>query len=683
MNPWNTTRLLAVGSLLLALSACNSRTSGPRPVALLDQTTAVAEPTGAGHGGPVVLEDEMRADLYYLASDRLQGRGVGTEGLDLAADFIATRFQALGLKPLPGLDGYFQPFEMTTAESIDPATSLTSGDKAYKLREDFTPVSFSAEGEFAGPVVFAGYGITDEKRGYDDYAGLDVKGKVVLAMRFEPHDANGKSRWGKEDWTPNAHLETKARVAAEHGAAALLLVNPPAFHDHGDDPLVPFARQTVGAATTLPFFHVKRSVAEQLLARGGAPVLKDIQAKIDKAAKPESQALKDVTVSGKAAIKRTRKTVKNVVAYLPGSGPTADEYVIVGSHYDHLGFGGPGSLMGVTSVAGVPIPALNPHAGPTTGPAAGNPHAAAATSRPATRPTTRAIHHGADDNASGTVTMLELARIFAHDSKAKPPARSLVFMAFTAEESGLVGSARFVNHPPIDLKKVVGMINLDMVGRVRKNILYVGGGGTALPFKNILKVADEHSPLEFKNFGDGGLGPSDHMSFAVKKVPVIFLFSGVHEDYHRPTDTADKINFDGMARVARVGVELVDDLEQMSKAQYVDAADKSSMMNPMTTGMGTGGDGTRRASLGVIPQYGQEEDGKGVPIGGTTPDTPAAKAGLQADDVILKLGDKPTGTLMELSSALASYKPGDKVKLVYRRGGKEMTAEITLGERRG
>jgi hypothetical protein len=681
MNLWKTTRVLAVGSLLLAVSACNSGNSGARPVALLDQTTLVAatEPT-VGGGGPVVLEDEMRADLYYLASDRLQGRGVGTEGLDLAADFIATRFQALGLKPLPGLDGYFQPFEMTTAESIDPATSLTSGERAYKLKEDFTPVSFSAEGEFAGPVVFAGYGITDAGRGYDDYAGLDVKGKVVLAMRFEPHDSNGKSRWGKDDWTTNAHLETKARVAAEHGAAALLLVNPPAFHDQGDDSLMPFARQTVGAATTLPFFHVKRSVADDLLARGGAPTLKELQGRIDKEAKPESLRLKDVTAGGKAAIKRTKKTVKNVVAYLPGSGPTADEYVIVGSHYDHLGYGGPGSLMGVASVVGVPVPMLNPHAGPTTGPAAGNPHATTS----ATRPSLRAIHHGADDNASGTVTMLELARIFAREAKAKQPARSLVFMAFTAEESGLVGSARFVNHPPIDLKKVVGMINLDMVGRVRKNILYVGGGGTAAPFKNLLKVADEHSPLEFKNFGDGGLGPSDHMSFALKKVPVIFLFSGTHEDYHRPTDTADKVNYDGMAQVARVGVELVDDFEQMSKSAYVDAADKGSMMNPMTTGLGTGGEGGgRRASLGVIPQYGQEEDGKGVPIGGTTPDTPAAKAGLRADDVILKLGDKPTGTLMELSAALGSFKPGDKVKVVYRRAGKEMSVEVTLAERRG
>jgi hypothetical protein len=279
--------------------------------------------------------------------------------------------------------------------------------------------------------------------------------------------------------------------------------------------------------------------------------------------------------------------------------------------------------------------------------------------------------------------MLELARVFAHRAKTQPPARSIIFAAFTAEESGLVGSARFVNHPPIDLKKAAAMLNLDMVGRVKKNLLYVGGGGTAPPFKAILKQADERSPLEFKNFGDGGMGPSDHMSFALKKVPVVFLFSGVHEDYHRPTDTADKVNFDAMAEVVRVAAGLVDDFAHMPKSQYVDAADKSTMMNPMSTGSGTGGQGVRRASLGVIPEYGQEEEGKGVTIGGTTPETPAAKAGLQAGDVVLRLGDHPTTTLMELSTALAAQKPGDKVKLVYRRGDKERTVEITLGERKG
>jgi Zn-dependent M28 family amino/carboxypeptidase len=688
-----------------------------------------------------VLEDEMRNDLYFLSSDRLEGRGVGTAGLDIAADYVAARFAALGLRPLPGLDGYFQPFDITTAEGIDDGTTLASGDKTYKLKDDYTALSFSAEKSFAAPVVFVGYGVADKERAYDDYAGVDVKGKVVIAMRFEPHDAKGKSAWTHGDWTSNSHLETKAKAAADRGAVALLLVNPPTFHDQvvptpgdkitdlklDDDALVPFARQGVGSAASIPVLHVKRAIADELLKRGGAGTVKELQGKIDAATKPASAALKDVTAKGKVAIKRTKKQVKNVVAMLPGSGPLADEYVIVGAHYDHLGWGGRGSLMNVPLLQrqpGITEPAngngkpattrattgaattttTNPHA---TNPHAVNPHAASPdgemltphvvdphgvaaatgpTTRPATAPTTRAIHHGADDNGSGTVTMLELARICSRRAAAgQPPRRTLVFCSFTAEEMGLIGSARFANHPPIDLKKAVAMLNLDMVGRIRKNLLYVGGGGTAEPFESMLKRADLDSPLEFKNFGKGGMGPSDHMSFAVKKVPVIFLFSGTHEDYHRPTDTPDKINYAGMADVARLSMTLIDDMTNMPLSKYVDAADKGSMMNPMTSGTGgdTVGDGPRRASLGIIPEYGDEEDGKGVRIGGTTAGTAAAKAGLQGGDVILELGGMPTGTLMELTTAIGAKKPGDKVKLVYQRGGQKVTTEVTLGARGG
>jgi hypothetical protein len=676
MKPRRIARFLAAASLLITLAGCNSRSG--HSLALANQPEQAPSS---------VLEDQIQSDIYYLASDRLEGRGVGTQGLDLAADFIATRFQSLGLKPLPGLDGYFQPFEITTAESIDPATTLASGEKKYKLKEQFTALSFSGEGEFSGPLAFAGYGITDPKNHYDDYANFDVKGKVVLVMRFEPHDDQGKSRWTKGstgDWTPNAHLETKARVAVEHGAAALLLVNPPSFHDHGDDPLLVFSKQYVGGVM-LPVLQVKRAVADQLLQQGAAAKLAELQKQIDQSIKPASTDLNNVSIKGNVAIKQTKKTVKNVIAYLPGAGPHADEYVVVGSHYDHLGWGGPGSLINMpTSHAALQVPGqIKELLSPST-PANDHPATAPATqAKPTTTPTTRAIHHGADDNASGTATVLELARLFAHRATEHPPQRSIIFATFTAEESGLIGSARFVNRSPIDLKNIVAMLNLDMVGRIRKNLLYVGGGGTAKPFHDILKTADTDSPLEFKNFGEGGLGPSDHMSFAIKKIPVIFLFSGIHEDYHRPTDTADKINYDGVAQVARMSVELIDGLAQMPKSKYIDEADKGSMMSPMAAGTGGEVEGGRRASLGVVPEYGGEEDGKGVKIGGTTAGTAAEKAGLQAGDVVLKLGDQPTGTLMELSTALNSHKPGDKVKLTYRRGDKEITTEVTLGTRGG
>jgi hypothetical protein len=658
-------RCVLGGGLMAALVGCAAGTGRPP---LMDNQATTAPPA------VTVAKDEMKSDVYFLASDALQGRGLKTAGLDTAADFIASRFASLGLKPVPGFDGYFEPFDVTTATSIDSSTKLSSGDHEFKLKDDFTVVSFSAEKSFSGPVVFAGYGITDKSKHYDDYAGIDAQGKVVLVMRFEPHDSTGKSRWDPKDYTANAHLDAKARVAFEHGAKAIVLVNPPQYH--GDDALLKFAKQYVGGAS-IPVLQVKRTVADNLLKKGGAQTLETLQRKIDESVKPASIELRDVSVRGNVSIERTRRRVKNVMAYLPGSGPHADEFVVVGAHYDHLGYGEPGSLMNMPTSHVAPSVTEHIKQLVTPGETEPNPH-----SKPAPAPTTQAIHHGADDNASGTAAVLELARIFAHSAAKHPPQRSIIFATFTAEEAGLVGSARFVNHPPIDLKKVVAMLNLDMVGRVRKNMLYVGGGGTATPFHAFLKQADTDSPLEFKTFGEGGLGPSDHMSFAVKKVPVIFLFSGIHPDYHRPTDTADKINYDGMADVVKMSVELVDDLLQMPKSQYVDAADKGSMMSPMMAGTGGEVEG-RRASLGVIPEYGEEEDGKGVKIAGTTGGTPAEKAGLRSGDVLLKLGDKPTSTLMELSGVLASHKPGDKVKLVYRRGAKQMEADITLAARGG
>jgi Zn-dependent M28 family amino/carboxypeptidase len=685
---------------MVAAAGCNSG-DGRGPLAFASAGLSHGGSGGAPATRPVVNEDEIRSDVYFLASDRLEGRGVGTQGLDVAGDFIASRFASLGLKPLPGLDGYFQTFEMITSESIAPETGLTVAGRAFKVKQDFVPASFSGEKVFEGPVVFAGYGITNKEKGYDDYAGLDVKGKVVLILRFEPHDAKGKSRWAKDEYSEHSHLDVKAKNAESHGAAAVIMVNPPKYHyAENEDPLLAFVRQP-SSAMPMPFVHVTRAAAGEVLKKAGAPELAELQGRLDRDVKPASFDLKDVTASGRVALARTRRPVRNVVAYLPGT--KADEYVVVGSHYDHLGWGGPGSLMAMpTSAHGVAAAATQ--AGPDLIEGIGRVLTGQA-DRPATRPATvpavvvhpgahaattnnsvpamRAIHHGADDNASGTAAMLELARVMARRAAAegRPPERSVVFCAFTAEESGLNGSARFVKDPPIDLKKTAAMLNFDMVGRVRNNLLYVGGGGTAAPLKGLLEKADEDSPLQFKNFGDGGLGPSDHMSFALKKVPVLFLFSGNHADYHRPSDTADKVNYDGIAEVVRVGAELIDELARMPMSAYVDAADKSSMMNPMTAG--TGGEGVRRASLGVVPEYGGEEDGKGVVIGGTTSGTPAEKAGLRGGDVIVKVGERATGTLMELSTALASYKPGDRVKVVYRRGGQERTADVVLGGRGG
>ena len=572
---------------------------------------------------------DARQTLTYLASDELEGRGVGTAGLNKAADRIADDFAGLGLKTLPGLEGYFQPFTMTTAVVPDPRTALADGKSRYTLDEDFVPLSFSAEKAFEGSAVFVGYGVSSTEFGYDDYAGLDVKGKVVIAMRYEPHTESGASRFSKEDWSPNAHLDRKAQVAADHGAAALILINPAMYHL--GDSLIPFSRASAGKSI-IPTIQVKRHLLEQWLKQAGKN-LAEVQAAIDKAGKPESIDLRDVHLKGEVAILHQQKQVKNVIGVLPGNGPHADELIVVGGHYDHLGYGGMGSLA----------------------------------------PGVHAIHHGADDNASGTTAVLMLADHYAH---AGPQPRTLVFITFTAEEEGLIGSNYFVNHPPIPLDKVAAMFNLDMVGRVNKNLIYLGGAGTAPSFDSILKLAGEGSPLVQRTFGRGGYGPSDHMSFAMKKIPVLFLFSGLHPDYHRPTDTVDKINFAGMNDVMAMAIKVIDQLLVMPREQYVDASDKDSMM--MTTVHISG-----RVTLGIVPDYSAMDEARGVKISGTSPGSPAEKAGLRAGDTIVQWNSQKVEGLEQLTNLLGNSRPGDKVSLSVLRDGKRVEIQATLAERSG
>jgi hypothetical protein len=656
MNPLHVTkkglirplRAALVWSLLVGLTACNSRPAvkalsmgGPVPEPTHNEsvhapTTAPTSAPSTQPSGPVAVA--LKQSLSYVASDAMEGRGLGTEGLALTGSYIAGNFQAAGLKPLPGMDDYFQRFDWATADGVAPETKLTIAGKEQKLGQDYNPLSFSGEEAFDAPAVFVGYGITSKEHHYDDYAGLDVKGKVVIAWRYEPADKEGKSQFTHGEWSNLAHLDTKANNAAEHGAAALLLANPPQLKEI--DTLMPFAHSFPGKAAHVPVIHVKRAVIAPLLKRatGQDPGL--VQQKIDETLTPKSVALGDEKISGQVVVKRTVRHLTNVVGYLPGS---VDEYVVVGAHFDHLGRGGFGSLA----------------------------------------PRSKEIHNGADDNGSGTVTMLELARELgeAHDRGEVLP-RSVIFIGFTAEEEGLIGSAQFVNHCPVPLEKIVAMLNIDMVGRLRNETLYVGGSGTAPSLEKILDKADEGSAIKIKDAGKGGLGPSDHMSFALKKIPVLFFFTGLHEDYHRPTDKVAKINFNGMAEVVTLSRKVIEGMAEMPREQYVSSADAHSMMG-MGLGSGTGTGGERRASLGVIPDYGSaESDSIGVKIAGTTEGTAAANAGLKEGDVLVGFNDKKLENLMDLSNVLAAAKPGDKAKIRLMRGGKEMTVDVTLGERK-
>jgi hypothetical protein len=605
-------------------------------------TVATTYPTLPAFAAPATRAariPDAKTTLYYLASDELEGRGIGTRGLDKAADYLAKQFGQIGLKPAaaPGMQGYFQPFEMTTASEVAPGTKLSSGDRIFTVKQDFIPLSFSAEKDFAGDVVFAGYGISSDKYKYDDYAGLDVKGKVVLIMRFEPRNEKGTSAFTGDDWSTEAHLTTKAKVAHEHGAAGILLVTPPDSGNSAAEGLMPFAGGpggVGGGAAKIPGVQIKQSVADELLKRGGGPDLKTLAGKIDSTASPASFALAGVSVKGNIDIDHKRAPVKNVVGMLSGSGSRANEYIVIGAHYDHLGYGGMGSLA----------------------------------------PTTRAIHNGADDNASGTTALLQIAERLADGP---PPPRSIIFVAFTGEEEGIIGSDYFVDHPPVPLSDIVAMLNLDMVGRLKDEVLYVGGTGTAKNFDEIIKQADEHSKLSWKDTGKGGLGPSDHMAFGLKKIPVLFFFTGLHPDYHRPTDDADKVNYKGLDEVIDFVTDVAQRVAAMPRQQYVAAFDSQSMK------MGT--PSASRVSLGVIPDYstmGNGGGGGGVKISGTSPGSPAAKAGLKEGDIIIQFGDAKLDSLYDLSDSLGKAKPGDKVHLKIKRGPETVETDATLVERK-
>jgi hypothetical protein len=582
---------------------------------------------------------DMKQTIGFLASDDLEGRLIGTPGIDKAADYIANDFSKLGLETLPGLHGYFQPFTMITRVDPDPAkTSLVVGDQSLKLDDDFLPLRASSEGKAEGAILFAGYGISDAARKYDDYTNLDVKGKVVLVMRYEPQDKAGKSRFAEkgDDWSPDATIPQKVQIAADHGAVGVILVDPPVHH--GDEGLIPFSRRYPFGAK-IPVMQVKPAVADAMLKQGGQTDLKTLESQIDESLQPHSLPLKDVKAAMSAGIKQTSKQVENVTAMLPGTGPHADEYVVIGAHYDHLGHGGPGSLS----------------------------------------PWSHGIHHGADDNASGTTVMLELADRFAHLG---PQARTIVFIAFTGEEEGLIGSQHFVSHPPIPLDKVAAMLNLDMVGRVKGKQLLIGGKGTAPNFPEMVAKADEGLPLILGEFGKGGIGPSDHTSFALKKIPVMFFFSGLHMDYHRPTDTADKINFEGMDQIVQLGERVVTAMTTMPRQKYNGSYDAAGLlqMNGPTTSPSHGGG---RASMGAIPDYSQGEEAKeGMRIGGIMPGSPAEKAGLKQNDLIVEFKGIKIQNMIDYTNALGQAKPGEKVNIKAQRDGKPFEIEAVLAGRK-
>jgi Zn-dependent M28 family amino/carboxypeptidase len=582
-------------------------------------------------------QDRLRRDVTFLASDACEGRGVATRGINLAADYVAAEFKKAGLKPGGANGSYFQPFTMPGGVLQAPPRLALTGPLGQRIDlkagQDYEPMGLAHSGKLDGvPLVFVGYGATGSREvGYDDYAGVDVAGKAVIVLRETPRGGNRPAPFDRRSQA-NSMVE-KVRNAAKHQAAAVLFVNNRDDAAGGDDLLnfsysatVRLPRGDQGEIG-LPAFHLRRQAADVLLQSGLGATLRHLEEDIDRDLQPRSAELTGWAVSLDLRVERVLP-IKNVVGYLDGAGPLAQQTVVVGAHYDHLGYGGPGSLAGLKK---------------------------------------RAIHHGADDNGSGATSLMELARHFAHLPNRQ--GRRLVFIAFSGEEMGLYGSVHYCKEPVFPLADTAAMVNLDMVGRLErdkesgKGRLTVEGAGTARTFHDLLDRVNARYGFQLKKV-ESGYGPSDQFSFCEVGVPVLFFFTGDHPDYHRPSDTADRINVAGMERVVDMAADVIQDLATTAdRPKYVKLA------KPAPAGPG---DFPR---LGIRPDY--TDDKAGVLVGGVSDGGPAERGGVKAGDRIVELGGRPVKSLEAYMTLLRENKRGQEIEVVVVRGGKRVRLKVT------
>lgn len=599
------------------------------------------------------VEANLRRHIEYLASDKLEGRRTGEPGATTAANYIAKQFAALGLRPAAitksRRPSYLQSFPYVTGVEMAKTGNefaLTVTYLGTRLHIEnaaaVNPVGFSPNGSVKdAAVAFAGYGIVSKEPVFDDYnfsgEAIDVKGKVVIVFDGNPDNANPHSAYGRFD------VRAKALIAKEHGAIGLIVISREEKFE--DERLGRMSyNQSLGEAA-LPTFVVSRSLGANILGVGEGE-LKTMEGLVGMKTTPgvhikPGSLDKQPTVTFGVNLVKKSVNAYNVIGILPGTDRTLkNEAIVIGAHYDHLGRGGSGSL------------------------------AANSTE----------IHHGADDNASGTAAIIEIARQCAREKKNK---RTLIFIGFSGEEEGLFGSNFYVNNPVFPLDKTVAMINLDMVGRLKDDKLTIGGIGTASEWKTLVESLNKESHEEtqtgyrrniildvkiFKAFqlslNEDGFGPSDHSSFYGKKIPVLFFFTGTHHDYHKPSDTAEKINYNGQQGIV-IYVQSVLKAVDQNPQRPTYAVAKTTMQ---------GGRTGFNISLGTIPNYADSTDG--MLVDGVRDNSPAAAAGLKAGDKIVKLAGRDIRNVMDYTFMLGEMKAGEEYEIVVLRGGERMTFKI-------
>jgi hypothetical protein len=568
--------------------------------------------------------------VRVLASDSCAGRGPGSAGIEKAAAYITDYFSQLRLRQ-GGRAGYADTFSMTTGIKTGPKNTVSFGvlierpgvpldqtkpiQIGWKVGADYQPYGFSESGVATGDIAFVGYGITSSS--YDDYAGIDVKGKIVIMLR-------GLPKWAEknESMRQLSSIRTKATAAREKGALAVIFVNK-----NGDsaDVLERFGLDRLGKNSGIIALQARRSTCAKVFPAKGTSLFVAEQ-EIEKTQKPKSFLLANTTANLSVDLVFQESITQNIIGIVEGTDPRLrNEYVVVGAHYDHIGMGDENSL--------------------------------ASTTEPM-------IHFGADDNASGTAGVLELAQAF----KRKPAKRSIVFMTFSGEEKGLLGSKHWVSNPTIPINQVAAMINLDMIGRLKDGKLNIQGTGTSSIWPRVIDSAKAGLPLTVTTTADG-FGPSDHSSFTAKNIPVLFYFTGLHGDYHRPSDTWDKVNADGIATVVKMVEKTVRIIaDSAARPEFTKGAEKPAAQQSSSIAL--------KVTFGIIPDYG--DDPQGLHITGVKPGSPAEKGGLIGEDIITAVGPTTVKNIYDLMAALGTFKPGDTTTVKVIRDGKTLEKTVTF-----
>ena len=568
-----------------------------------------------------------RTHVETLASERFAGREAGSAGERLAGDYLAAQLARLGAKPLPGRMNMFVPFEFT-AGSKDGGSQLRIGGATFNAPKDVLALSFSDDADVMGDAVFAGYGIVvpeSQNFGYDSYATLDVKDKVVVVLRYFPEDADQQTRAILARYSD---LRYKAMAARQRGAKALVVVTGPRSPNAGQT--VPISFDTALSGSGIPAASVSGRVAEALFA--GSRPLKDVQQQFD-TGNPHVAgfALTGVSVALKTSLVREKQTGRNVVAYLPATARVAlpKPWVAIGAHYDHLGLGRNGNSLAGKEDAGRP-------------------------------------HLGADDNASGSAAVLAIATALARERVRQ---RHLLVAFWSAEEMGLVGSTAFINAAPVAIDQIAAYLNFDMVGRMRDNKLAVQATGTSSGWAGLLERANVAAGFDLTLQPDP-YQPTDVQVFNQANVPSLNFTTGAHTDYHKPSDTADKIDYEDLDRIASLAATVARRLMEQNEAPQFTKVEQSSQ---------TAGRTGVRVFTGTVPDY--TSNAKGLLLSGVIGGGPAEQAGLQKGDVIIEIAGQSIANIYDYTYALELLKIGQSVKVVYMRGNEKRETTLTPSAR--